>query len=397
MTLFALAVAPCSASPPRVVVYLSQCPSCPQPFGYDYPAQYVKELRAELYRMGIADVEVRYLSSTPANELDPLYEELGIPEYMRGPQAVVSVDDRFLFIDFVPAEIIAEFLSKALEEHGRTVVYRDLSRNMYTILGEDGSVRQCRILRSIDECTADQGLFSSPSGSMLLFVVTSGLLDGLNPCAFSILLFFIAVLFASSEVSIEKTRRGVMVVGSAYVVGLYVAYLAIGLGLMSVLSVLPFSDLFGKAAVLFVILVGAAIIESSLSRHHEFGLGIADPKLEEVKKWIDKFTIPSALVAGSMAGIFEFPCTGGIYLAVLGMLARNTTALQGLAYLLVYNLALVLPLIVLCVLASLKFHHKEIVEFLSPKCPLPIKKQLRLVSGLAMVAMGVFLLISGLV
>jgi cytochrome c biogenesis protein CcdA len=48
-----------------------------------------------------------------------------------------------------------------------------------------------------------------------------------------------------------------------------------------------------------------------------------------------------------------FPCSGAIYLAVLGLLAAQATLAQGVAYLMLYNLLFVLPLVaLLAVVAS---------------------------------------------
>jgi cytochrome c-type biogenesis protein len=41
------------------------------------------------------------------------------------------------------------------------------------------------------------------------------------------------------------------------------------------------------------------------------------------------------------------PCSGAIYLAVLGLLETQTTRLEGAEYLLLYNLIFALPLLVL--------------------------------------------------
>ncbi|MEE8390443.1 MAG: hypothetical protein V3S14_06555, partial [Anaerolineae bacterium] len=63
--------------------------------------------------------------------------------------------------------------------------------------------------------------------SLLPLVLTTGFLDGLNPCAFAVLLFFVAFLF-----TIRRTTASMWAMGLIYVAAIYLAYFLIGLGLM---------------------------------------------------------------------------------------------------------------------------------------------------------------------
>src|SRR3990167_2589289 len=63
-------------------------------------------------------------------------------------------------------------------------------------------------------------------GKMFLpLVIIAALIDSINPCAFSILLVTIAFLF-----SIGKLRRNILAIGGVYILGIFLAYLLIGLG-----------------------------------------------------------------------------------------------------------------------------------------------------------------------
>src|SRR3990167_4850737 len=66
----------------------------------------------------------------------------------------------------------------------------------------------------------------SDSGKLFLpLVVVAALIDSINPCAFSILLVTIAFLF-----SVGKLRRNILAIGGVYILGIFLAYLLIGLG-----------------------------------------------------------------------------------------------------------------------------------------------------------------------
>jgi cytochrome c biogenesis protein CcdA len=52
-------------------------------------------------------------------------------------------------------------------------------------------------------------------------------------------------------------------------------------------------------------------------------------------------------VDGFLVGLCTFPCSGGIYIAIIGLLASQTTYLRGVSYLGLYNLAFIAPLLII--------------------------------------------------
>jgi cytochrome c biogenesis protein CcdA len=67
---------------------------------------------------------------------------------------------------------------------------------------------------------------------------------------------------------------------------------------------------------------------------------------------MEKASLPSAFALGGLVGVCEFPCTGGPYLAVIGLLHDQATHAVGLGYLFLYNAIFILPLVVILLLAS---------------------------------------------
>ena len=66
-------------------------------------------------------------------------------------------------------------------------------------------------------------------------VIGAGLLDGINPCAFTVLLLLIAALLAVTQVggvpALPAVRGRVLLLGSIYVGAVFLTYLAVGAGL----------------------------------------------------------------------------------------------------------------------------------------------------------------------
>jgi len=170
-------------------------------------------------------------------------------------------------------------------------------------------------------------------------------------------------------------------------------YLMIGLGFIRVIAVTPFPHLVGKIGGVLVILLGAINIKDYFWPGRGISLRMPTSQWLTARKWMRKSTVPSAFVAGLLVSLFEFPCTGGIYVAILGMLAQQTTFAQGFGYLLIYNVAFVLPLIILLVFVS----RRRVTEFSLEKWQERRGKGMRLMLGLVMVALGVFLLFFGFV
>ena len=61
-------------------------------------------------------------------------------------------------------------------------------------------------------------------------IIGAGLVDGINPCAFAVIVFFVSFLTVY-----KYTRKEVIVVGTSYCVAVFIAYVLIGLGLFQFL------------------------------------------------------------------------------------------------------------------------------------------------------------------
>ena len=62
-------------------------------------------------------------------------------------------------------------------------------------------------------------------------------------------------------------------------------------------------------------------------------------------KLLERTSIAAAFGLGILVGICQFPCMGGPYLMVIGLLRDQVTYLSGFWYLLLYNVILIVPLV----------------------------------------------------
>lgn len=185
------------------------------------------------------------------------------------------------------------------------------------------------------------------SGLVPYLVVISALVDSVNPCAFSVLLLTIAFLF-----SVGKTRRKILQTGGLYIFGIFLTYLLIGLGITQVLELFGVPHLMTKVGAGIVILWAIIDLLGEFVPNFPIQLKIPQGAHRRMAGLIEKGTIPTALALGVLVGLTEFPCTGGPYLFILGLLHDTATFSSGLWYLILYNLIFVAPLIVILVIGS---------------------------------------------
>lgn len=207
-------------------------------------------------------------------------------------------------------------------------------------------------------------------------VVVGGLIDGINPCAFTVLLLFVTAMLATIQVTsaegINTARTRIIGMGSIYIAAVFLTYLALGVGLLATSAL--FSRFHAPARIGALLAIGMGLWMLKDVFLPDMGPRLAAPKI--VGQWtIDsarKATIPALIVGGFLIGLCTVPCSGAVYLAVLSLLSLQSSAIVGFAYLILYNLMFILPLVALLIAASARptlnqlahwnLHHKEWVR-----------------------------------
>jgi cytochrome c biogenesis protein CcdA len=223
---------------------------------------------------------------------------------------------------------------------------------------------------------------ASNSGRWLLpLVVVTALVDAINPCAFAVLLLTIAFLF-----SIGKLRNKVLKVGGVYIVGIFLAYILIGLGLLQAFHLFNAPGFMGKLGAMLIVVLGLVNIAGDVMPKFPIRLKIPQVSHRKIAGLMEKATVPTAFLLGLLVGICEFPCTGGPYLMVIGMLHDQSTYIQGALYLLLYNLLFVLPLVVVLMIAGDKTMLEKVQRWRSSRL-----KHSRLIGGVILIVIGVLI------
>ena len=225
----------------------------------------------------------------------------------------------------------------------------------------------------------------SNEGSWLLpLVLVAALIDSINPCAFGILLLTVAFLL-----SIGKARLGILKIGGAYVMGILAVYFLIGLGILQALHLFNTPHFMAKLGAGLLIVLGAINLISEFFPSFPLKPRIPHAAHKKMAELMEKASIPTAFVLGALVGLCEFPCTGGPYLMVLGLLHDNVTYLTGVGYLILYNAVFIIPLVIVLLIASDATLVEKVRAWKQSET-----KHMRLWGGIAMIILGlsIFLL-----
>lgn len=184
-------------------------------------------------------------------------------------------------------------------------------------------------------------------------VLVSGVADGLNPCAFALL-----VLFATYTLTMvnavtadgsptQLARQRLIGAGSLYVGAVWITYFLIGLGLFSFLGWLGEDHLVTRIAVILALVMALWMIKDVL--FPGWGPAMAAPQATHgwMHRAMERGGLAGMLIAGMLVGICTVPCSGAIYLAIVAVLHASGGGITGLALLALYNIAFIVPLLVL--------------------------------------------------
>lgn len=191
-----------------------------------------------------------------------------------------------------------------------------------------------------------------PWGVVPIFL--AGLIDGVNPCAFTTLVFFISYLTTRG-----KNRREILVTGLTFAVAVFLTYFAIGLGLLSLVRTLTNFRLL-RYVVNGVVTVGAgALALLSLrdlilirnGRAAEATLQLPREVKRRIHRTIRVYGVGGGLltgvfVTGVVVSVLELACTGQVYLPTIAYMVQVERSSRGYGSLLLYNVGFIVPLLV---------------------------------------------------
>ena len=203
--------------------------------------------------------------------------------------------------------------------------------------------------------TDDRGLISLK----ILPILFAGLLDGINPCAFSTLIFLLSWLTLAG-----RNKKDILLTGIFFTTTVFITYYTIGLGAFTALrtseSVPAISWVLKYAMSLILLVLGIIHIfdyrKVKQGRSNEMTLQLSKERKKKIHSLIRVKARQTGLFIGSIAlgllvTIYELGCTGQVYLPTLMYMITIEKGLSAFLMLGVYNFGFILPLIVIFIAA----------------------------------------------
>ena len=209
-------------------------------------------------------------------------------------------------------------------------------------------------------------------------IVGSGLVDGINPCAFAVIVFFISFLTVY-----KYTRREIVLVGVSYCVAVFAAYLLLGLGVFKFLYAMRgFAYVIktfyiltaGLCFLFFVLALYDFIIYRKTKKTDGMILQLPHGLKVRIHKIMGFFLrdkqestfrlVLAALAVGFCVSLVEAVCTGQVYVPTCVLIMQDPQfRARAVFYLVLYNLMFVVPLVTVFVLALIGYESKGFNDF----------------------------------
>lgn len=204
-------------------------------------------------------------------------------------------------------------------------------------------------------------------------VLLAGFLDGINPCAFATIIFFISYL-----AYIGRKKGELLAVGFSFTIAVYLTYLAVGLGAYTIFDKAKFLPMLSK--IVYILTAMLAFI-LSIYNFRDF-LKIRQGDLSEMtlqlpnflKKRIHKIIrekiklsnyIIAAFASGFMVSFLELACTGQMYFPTIIFVNKIPNLhLKAKFYIVLYNLMFITPLITVFLVVYFGVSSVQLTEFM---------------------------------
>lgn len=243
-----------------------------------------------------------------------------------------------------------------------------------------------------------------------LAISSAGLIDGINPCAFTVIVFFISFLALQGY-----RKRELVIIGLSFISAVFLTYLLIGIGVFAFLYNLKgfwlVSRIFNISIGIFSILLGIlAICDFFKLKRTGSGEGLFLQLPQAVKNQIHSIIglhfrkqknakaqtasrprifilLISTLVTGFLVSVLELVCTGQVYLPTITFILKTAPLkLQALGYLLLYNLMFITPLLIIFLFALLGTTSQAFAKFLKQRLALT-----KIILAILFLGLGLFL------
>ncbi len=215
-------------------------------------------------------------------------------------------------------------------------------------------------------------------------VVTTALIDSINPCAIGVLILMLSVILGA-----KRTTKQMVLLGATYIASVFAVYLLAGLGLTYFFTSVPLhvTEYISIFVGVLIILAGILEIKDFFWYGRWFSLSIPPVFAKKLHGYTTRTTYVGVMILGAFVSAVELPCTGAPYLAIITLLSQyfDFTAFM---LLVLYNILFVAPLIIILGMVATGTKLYDVKKWKQES-----RGYMRLAIGVMLVAMGWLLIL----
>lgn len=220
------------------------------------------------------------------------------------------------------------------------------------------------------------------------FTFYLGLLDGLNPCAMWVLMFLLGLMVYAGS------RKKVLFIGTVFIFASGFVYFIFMLAWFNLFSLIGYSNFITIGLGIVAVVMGLINIKELFFFKKGVSLMIpekAKPKLYKKARAVFNqqnkiFALIGTIALAFFVNLIELGCTIGlpaIYTRILSL--RDLSQSSKIFYIALYNLAYIIPLIIIVGIFTFSMEHFKFSESHG--------KVLKLISGILMLTLGIILIL----
>jgi len=227
-----------------------------------------------------------------------------------------------------------------------------------------------------------------------VFTFFIAIVDGFNPCN-----LFILTLLITLMISVSHSRKRIYAVGYSFIFVVYIFYFLFMAAWLNIFRYIGFIDPFRITIAIIALIAGIINCKEFFFYRKGITLMVQDKHVGPLKKRIKHVSeivkkgsmstlIGSSLLLAIFSSLVELPCTAGFPIIYTGILTGTVLkpSVMYYAYLLLYNLFYVLPLIVIITIFGYAFKGKQISK--------NTMALIKFIGGAIMILLGIILLVN---
>lgn len=345
--------------------YTTSCPAC----GLTTP--FLEEM-VDKYEIVLNKYEITRPENS--NLFKQKLDEYDVSQDRRGYIPTVFIGEDY-FVGYNPNAIENKII-ELLEINGDT---------NHTIIDEekiigDATKVETKILGIIP---VDVNLSGDNFVNLFFSTIILGVLDSLNICSITVLMFLIIYLL-----SIGTVKR-VLKTGTIFIAVIYLFYFLFVLFLSSLISIfiLEYGIYIRGIVVFFSLIAGVLLVKDYFFYGKGISLAVPQSAKPILEKYMKQATIVSTIIFALLASLVELPCTAVFPMIYSTILAENmVVGIERIAWVALYNLIYVIPLILLVLGTYFSWINVDKMDERIQKN----KKKLKLISGILLLIIALY-------